>query len=111
MQPYHIFFFLAQGDSMQVLEAIIATGYYESHMDSLTPEYQLCFRYAQASLQTTEDGAPLAVNWDRQQVNEFIAKLGFIDSSRDAKCYIKHFYHVNEVGKHLWSFMHLACVY
>lgn len=82
---------------MQVLEAIIGTGYYEYYLDSQTPDFQLCFKFAQATLQPLEESVPLIVKWKIEEVNEFIAKLGFIDSSRDVKCHIKRFYHVHEV--------------
>ena len=82
---------------MQVLETIVATGCYECHLDSQTPEVHLCFKYAQASQHSSDENVPLAVKWNMQEVNEFIGKLGFTDSLRDVKCRIKHFYHIHEV--------------
>eukprot|EP00731_Ephydatia_muelleri_P036542 Em0275g1a len=86
----YLWFSNTEEDSMQVLEAIIGTGYYEYCLDSQMPEFQLCFTFATPQ--------PLEEKWKIQQVNEFIAKLGFIDSSRDVKCHIKRFYHVHEAA-------------
>ena len=36
-------------------------------------------------------------NWDREQINDFVLKLGFLDAQREGGDQIKHFLHINEV--------------
>ena len=36
-------------------------------------------------------------NWNREQINDFVRKLGFLDAQREGGDQIKHFLHINEV--------------
>ena len=38
-------------------------------------------------------------NWNREQINDFVRKLGFLDAQREGGDQIKHFLHINEVYK------------
>ena len=41
-------------------------------------------------------------NWNREQINDFVRKLGFLDAQREGGNQIKHFLHINEVSiKHV----------
>ena len=39
-------------------------------------------------------------NWTREQINDFVRKLGFLDAQKEGGDQIKHFLHINEV--YLW---------
>ena len=36
-------------------------------------------------------------NWNREQINDFVRKLGFLDAQKEGGDQIKHFLHINEV--------------
>ena len=36
-------------------------------------------------------------NWNREQIDDFVRKLGFFDAQREGGDQIKHFLHINEV--------------
>lgn len=36
-------------------------------------------------------------NWNKEQINDFVRKLGFLDTQREGGDQIKHFLHINEV--------------
>ena len=36
-------------------------------------------------------------SWTREQINDFVRKLGFLDTQREGGDQIKHFLHINEV--------------
>ena len=35
--------------------------------------------------------------WTREQINDFVLKLGFLDTQGEGVSHIKHFLHINEV--------------
>ena len=43
------------------------------------------------------NGARRRENWNAEQINDFVRKLGFLDAQREGGNQIKHFLHINEV--------------
>lgn len=65
-----------------------------SHMDNGNPR---------TVLHSTESGLGNGThvsrkeNWNREQINDFVRKLGFLDAQKESGDQIKHFLHINEV--------------
>ena len=41
-------------------------------------------------------------NWNMEQINDFVMKLGFLDAQKEGGDRIKHFLHINEV-RSVWQ--------
>ena len=53
--------------------------------------------YHESGLSNGAHGANRTENWNREQINDFVRKLGFLDAQREGGDQIKHFLHINEV--------------
>ena len=125
------------------LDCIIQAGYYQFEFTSsegivMTLQYcpsdnpQAALPAQQSSL---EDGSPQRLQptkpsdieglggkerWSKEQIDDFVRKLGFLDAEKEGGDKIKHFLHLNEVfhvcamGESVSSialsfFLHLGC--
>ena len=43
------------------------------------------------------NAAKRAESWNKEQINDFVRKLGFLDTQKGGGAKIKHFLHINEV--------------
>ena len=53
--------------------------------------------YLESGLSNGAHGANRTENWNGEQINDFVRKLGFLDAQREGGDQIKHFLHINEV--------------
>lgn len=49
-------------------------------------------------------------NRNREQINDFVRKLGFLDTQREGGGQIKHFLHINEVHVHAILCLFSSCL-
>ena len=54
--------------------------------------------YLESGLSNGAHGANRTEIWNREQINDFVRKLGFLDAQREGGEQIKHFLHINEVS-------------
>ena len=53
--------------------------------------------YTESGLSNGVQPASRKENWNKEQINDFVRKLGFLDAQREGGGQIKHFLHINEV--------------
>ena len=112
-----------QGDTLQNvakdLDSIIQTGHYQFEFSS-TEAIVISLHYCHAdSAQATPLGQPSSLEegppqrpqagkkegkegtgkerWSKEQIDDFVRKLGFLDAEKEGGDKIKHFLHLNEV--------------
>ena len=102
----------SQGDTLQgvakELEAVLNTGHYQfayaaGSTEGVRGAMELIYRPLLSAY--VEEAGPLAVpgdlveqHWNREQINDFVRKLGFLDSEGAVGVRINHFLHLHQVG-------------
>ena len=81
------------------LDYIITTGnYLFQTSDTSSSGAELILEYRPYHSQPTSQEEVQC--WNSEQINDFVRKLGFLDTEKEGGDKIKHFLHINEVCMH-----------
>ena len=61
--------------------------------------------YPESGAGTGPDGGKRVEGWNEEQINDFVRKLGFLDTQKEGGDKIKHFLHINEVESHANTYL------
>ena len=99
-------FLLVQGDTLRgvarELDCVLKTGHYEFVFTSAAERTKgtLELIYRPMIVAYVEEGGAAEVvtqRWNKEQINDFVRKLGFLDSEGAAGDKINHFLHLHQV--------------
>ena len=83
------------GEAVMMLE-YVASAQHVIPPTSQVDEEGLC-TYTESGLGNGTHVVNRKENWNREQINDFVRKLGFLDAQKEGGDQIKHFLHINEV--------------
>ena len=84
------------------LDCIITTGnYLFQTSDTSGSGTELILEYSPSHSQPASQENSEVQCWNSEQINDFVRKLGFLDTEKEGGDKIKHFLHINEVCMHV----------